>query len=73
MRIFVVRRSKMRSIRLRARARARARAATDAYYVWHPLSNVEGEEFDSYPRELGPFLRGYIEGWIPDGIITLVE
>ncbi|MEV4867481.1 hypothetical protein [Streptomyces ossamyceticus] len=68
-RIFVVRRSKMRSIRLRARARV----VTDADYVWHPLSNVEGEEFDAYPRELGPFLRGYIEGWIPDGVITLVE
>ncbi|MFI6934340.1 hypothetical protein [Streptomyces sp. NPDC050287] len=70
-RIFVVRRSKMRSISLRARARARA--VTDADYVWHPLSNVEDKEFDAYPRELGPFLRGYIEGWIPDGIITLVE
>ena len=41
--------------------------------MWHPLSNVEDEEFDVYPRELGPFLRGYLEGWIPDGVITLVE
>jgi hypothetical protein len=68
-RIFVVRHGKMRSISLRARAHT----ITDADYVWHPLSNVEDEEFDVYPRELGPFLRGYIEGWIPDGVITLVE
>lgn len=68
-RIFVVRRHKMRSISLRARARV----ATNVHYVWHPLSNVEDEKFDVYPRELGLFLRGYIEGWIPDGVITLVE
>ncbi|MFM9448762.1 hypothetical protein [Streptomyces acidiscabies] len=68
-RIFVVRHGKMRSISLRARARTN----TDADYVWYPGSNVEDEEFDAHPRELGPFLRGYIEGWIPDGVITLVE
>ncbi|MFF4630018.1 hypothetical protein [Streptomyces griseorubiginosus] len=68
-RIFVVRHSKMRSLSLRARFKT----ITDADYVWHPLSNVEDEKFDVYPRELGPFLRGYIEGWIPDGVITLVE
>ncbi|GGR05682.1 hypothetical protein [Streptomyces aurantiogriseus] len=67
--IFAVRRSRMRSISLRARARV----VTNVDYVWHPLSNVEDEKFDAYPRELGLFLRGYIEGWIPDGVITLVE
>jgi hypothetical protein len=68
-RIFVVRHGKMRSISLRARTQTN----TDIDYVWHPLPNVEDEEFDVHPRELGPFLRGYIEGWIPDGVITLVE
>ncbi|MDX2546743.1 hypothetical protein ACOT81_27780 [Streptomyces sp. WI04-05B] len=68
-RIFAVRRSKMRSISLRARAHV----VMNVDYVWHPLSDVEDVEFDVYPRELGPFLRGYIEGWIPDGVITLVE
>ena len=68
-RIFVVRHHRMRSISLRARTHSWA----DTDYVWHPLSNVEDEEFDVYPRELGPFLRGYLEGWIPDGVITLVE
>ncbi|MDQ0761490.1 hypothetical protein [Streptomyces canus] len=67
--IFVVRRDRMRQISLRARARS----SPDADYVWHPLSDVEDEDFDVYPRELGPFLRGYLEGWIPDGFITLVE
>lgn len=67
--IFVVRRSRMRSISLHACARP----VTNVDYVWRPLANVEDENFDVYPRELGPFLRGYIEGWIPDGVITLVE
>lgn len=67
--IFVVRRSRMRTISLRARAHS----VTDSSYVWHPLSKVEDEDFDVLPRELGPFLRGYLEGWIPDGVITLVE
>ncbi len=67
--IFVVRHSRMRSISLRACTRF----VTDADYVWHPLSNVEDEDFDVCPRELGPFLRGYLDGWIPDGVITLVE
>jgi hypothetical protein len=59
----------MRSISLRARARV----VTNVDYAWHPLANVEDEKFDVHPCELGPFLRGYIEGWIPDGVITLVE
>ncbi|MBR8642144.1 hypothetical protein KEF29_29545 [Streptomyces tuirus] len=67
--IFVVRRSRMRSIYLRARTRSCA----DADYVWYPLGDVEDEQFDVHPRELGPLLRGYLEGWIPDGVITLVE
>ncbi|MDX3635713.1 hypothetical protein PV728_36805 [Streptomyces europaeiscabiei] len=68
-RIFVVRRDRMRPISLRCRTHP----FPDADYAWHPLSDVEGEEFDVYPRELGLFLRGYLEGWIPDGVITLVE
>ncbi|MFH8467704.1 hypothetical protein [Streptomyces sp. NPDC017991] len=67
--IFIVRHSRMKPISLRARSHSRA----DADYVWHPLSNVEDEMFDVYPRELVPLLRGYLEGWIPDGVITLVE
>lgn len=67
--IFVVRRSRMRSIALRARTHS----CMDADYVWHPVSRVEDARFDVRPRELGPFLRGYLEGWIPDGVITLVE
>ncbi|MFI1734073.1 hypothetical protein ACH40E_33645 [Streptomyces acidicola] len=67
--IFVVRHDRVRSISLRASTHSRA----DADYVWHPLSNVEDDHFDVCPRELGPFLRGYLEGWIPDGVITLVE
>ncbi|WP_416981491.1 hypothetical protein [Streptomyces sp. T028] len=69
MRIFVTRHDRMRPISLRARAHA----SLDVDYVWHPLSDVEDADFDVYPRELGPFLRGYLEGWIPDGVITLVE
>jgi hypothetical protein len=68
-RIFVVRRDRMRSISLRAATRCRA----DTDYVWHQLANVEDKYFDVHPRELGPFPRGYLEGWIPDGVITLVE
>lgn len=68
-RIFVVRHSRMSRISLRARPRS----LPDADYVWHPLSDVENEDLDVYPRELGPFLRGYLEGWIPDGVITLFE
>ncbi|MDQ1027017.1 hypothetical protein QF035_004599 [Streptomyces umbrinus] len=67
--VFVVRRSRIRSISLHACTRP----VTDVDYFWHPLPNVEDEDFDVYPRELGPFLRGYIEGWIPNGDITLVE
>ncbi|MDO0930472.1 hypothetical protein QQY66_01690 [Streptomyces sp. DG2A-72] len=67
--IFVVRHNRVRSISLRASARS----VTDADYAWHPLSDVEDEDFDVHPRELGTFLRGYLEGWIPDGVITLVE
>ncbi|MGW0705921.1 hypothetical protein ACWD4G_08130 [Streptomyces sp. NPDC002643] len=69
MRIFVVRRSRMRTISLRGRPHP----VTDSSYVWHPLPDVEDEDFDVVPRELGPFLRGYLEGWIPDGVITLVK
>ncbi|MEV2193592.1 hypothetical protein AB0I02_21775 [Streptomyces phaeochromogenes] len=68
-RIFVVLHNKMSPISLRTRAHS----SPDADYVWHSLSDVEDEDFDVYPRELGPFLRGYLEGWIPDGDITLVE
>ncbi|MBX7473478.1 hypothetical protein [Streptomyces sp. NPDC056132] len=68
-RIFAVCRDRMRPISLRARARL----FPDADYAWHQLTDAEDEDFDVYPRELGPFLRGYLEGWIPDGVITLVE
>ncbi|MFF3376621.1 hypothetical protein ACFYXF_27160 [Streptomyces sp. NPDC002680] len=67
--VFVTRPSKMRTISLRARVHS----VTEFSFVWHPLSKVEDEDFDVLPRELGPFLRGYLEGWIPDGVITLVE
>jgi hypothetical protein len=68
-RIFVVRYDRLRPISLRAHTHS----FPDADYIWHPLSDIEDEDFDSYPRELGPLLRGYLEGWIPDGVITLVE
>ena len=68
-RIFVVHQDRMCPVSLRARTHC----LPDSDYVWHPLLDVEDEEFDVYPRELGPFLRGYLEGWIPDGVITLVE
>ncbi|MGQ4363558.1 hypothetical protein [Streptomyces sp. SAS_272] len=68
-RIFIARHSRMRRLSLRARTHS----SLEADYVWHPLSDVEDEDFDVYPRELGSFLRGYLEGWIPDGVITLVE
>ncbi|MDX2546697.1 hypothetical protein ACOT81_27540 [Streptomyces sp. WI04-05B] len=67
--IFVVRQDRMRRISLRACAHP----FLDADYVWHPLSDAEDDKLDVHPRELGPFLRGYLEGWIPDGFITLVE
>lgn len=69
MRIFVTRHDRMTPISLRARPHT----SLNADYAWHPLSDVENEDFDVRPRELGPFLRGYLEGWIPDGVITLVE
>ncbi|MEU5092841.1 hypothetical protein [Streptomyces sp. NPDC021356] len=47
-------------------------ATKDTEYTWHPLTDVEGG-LELRPRELGPFLRGYLEGWIPDGVITLAE
>ncbi|MCN9244481.1 hypothetical protein NGF19_27485 [Streptomyces sp. RY43-2] len=68
-RIFVVRHGKMSRISLRGRSHP----IPDADYAWHPLPDVEGEDFGVYPRELGSFLRGYLEGWIPDGVITLAE
>ncbi len=68
-RIFIVRRNKIHSLILRPQATH----GFEADYIWHPLSTVEATEFDVLPRELGPLLRGYIEGWIPDGPITLVE
>ncbi|MFF2376494.1 hypothetical protein ACFVUW_19140 [Streptomyces xiamenensis] len=69
MRIFVVRDDSLRAVNLRAHAHL----FPDADYVWHSLIDVEGEDFDAYTRELGLFLRGYLEGWIPDRVITLVE
>ncbi|WP_371095867.1 hypothetical protein [Streptomyces sanglieri] len=69
MRIFVVRHDRLRTVSLRTHTHP----FPDADYVWHSLIDVEGEDFDACPRELGPFLRGYLEGWIPDGVITLVE
>ncbi|WNM35708.1 hypothetical protein RKE30_37805 [Streptomyces sp. Li-HN-5-11] len=69
LRIFVTRHDRMTPVSLRARNHT----SLDVDYAWHPLSDVEDEDFDVRPRELGPFLRGYLEGWIPDGVITLVE
>lgn len=69
MHIFVVRRVRMRPIGLRVRAHS----LPHADYVWHPLSHLEDGDLDVYPRELGSFVRGYLEGWIPDGFITLIE
>ncbi|WP_128375196.1 hypothetical protein [Streptomyces cavernae] len=69
MRIFVVRHRKMRPISLRVRTHS----FPDADYAWHRLTDVEDGELDVCPRELDPLLRGYLEGWIPDGVITLVE
>jgi hypothetical protein len=68
-RIFIVRRNKIHSLILRPQAAH----GCESDYIWHPLSTVEAAEFDVLPRELGPLLRGYVEGWIPDGPITLIE
>ncbi|MBK6041233.1 MULTISPECIES: hypothetical protein [unclassified Streptomyces] len=65
-RVLVARRDKMREIRIRPSVGA----APDYAYAWYPLSAVEGD-LNVRPRELGLFLRGYLEGWIPDGGITL--
>ncbi|MEU3879781.1 hypothetical protein [Streptomyces californicus] len=65
-RVFVARRDKMREITIRPSAGA----TPDCAYAWYPLSAVEGS-LNVRPRELGLFLRGYLEGWIPDGAITL--
>ncbi|MGW0565998.1 hypothetical protein [Streptomyces tauricus] len=67
--IFVVRHSRMRPISLHARTHP----FTSSDQAWHPLPEVEDGDLDVCPRELGPFTRGYLEGWIPDGVITLVE
>jgi hypothetical protein len=66
-RVFVVRHEKVGAIT------ANEGAASNIEYSWHPITEVETEGFNVCPRELGVFLRGYLEGWIPDGTITLVE
>lgn len=66
--IFAVRRDRMRNLTLRPCSST----SPDAVYAWHPLTEVEGD-LHVHPHELGPFLRGYLEGWIPDGVITLTE
>lgn len=38
---------------------------------WWPISEVSAEQFNAFPKELGIFLQGYVDGWIPDGTITL--
>ena len=69
MRIVIARREAMRPLGVRFRARG----VLDADYAWHPLTAVENENIPVCPRELGPLLRGYLEGWIPDGVITLID
>lgn len=39
--------------------------------AWWALDDVAQLGHWVFPRELGPFLQGYVEGWIPDGWITL--
>ncbi|MFE0641226.1 hypothetical protein ACFW2Y_06385 [Streptomyces sp. NPDC058877] len=36
---------------------------------WWPIADVVAA--DLFPRELGILMTGYVEGWIPDGSITL--
>ncbi|MFE7113826.1 hypothetical protein ACFU99_00140 [Streptomyces sp. NPDC057654] len=36
---------------------------------WWPITDVVAA--DLFPRELGTLMTGYVEGWIPDGSITL--
>lgn len=67
--IFVVRREKMLTLSLHMRADS----LLDSDYSWHPLSDLEADGFEVYPRELTPLVRGFLEGWIPDGVISLAE
>ncbi|MGW2280216.1 hypothetical protein [Streptomyces sp. NPDC001770] len=46
-------------------------AAFGRHSAWWPLTEVALLEHRVFPRELGTFLTGYVEGWIPDGWITL--
>lgn len=36
---------------------------------WWPITEVDPAS--AFPQELGTLLAGYVEGWIPDGSITL--
>ncbi|MEU8719552.1 hypothetical protein [Streptomyces antimycoticus] len=36
---------------------------------WWPITQLK--QATLFPRELGLFMEGYVEGWIPDGRITL--
>lgn len=36
-----------------------------------PIRVLEDGDVEIFPRDLGLFLRGFLEGWIPDGLITL--
>jgi hypothetical protein len=66
-RLFIVRREKVGAITIGENASWNVEAS------WHPLAEIESEGFNFCPRELGVFLRGYLEGWIPDGNIRLME
>ncbi|MFK0296803.1 hypothetical protein ACIQU6_40915 [Streptomyces sp. NPDC090442] len=38
---------------------------------WWPLARLPESGVALFPMELGLLLQGYVEGWIPDGEITL--
>ncbi|MGW1169926.1 hypothetical protein [Streptomyces sp. NPDC002550] len=42
-----------------------------AQLLWFPYGEVAAQTADLAIADLGAFLEGYVEGWIPDGWITL--
>ncbi|MFF9403462.1 hypothetical protein [Streptomyces sp. NPDC014744] len=43
----------------------------DASGRWWPVAGLAEAGLALFPAELGLLVKGYVQGWIPDGVITL--